>query len=85
MASEIEDLDARFAPLSALASQLTKLPPTSVHELWSQALHRSAVRSRANLLSDLRAFLPFIDILGGRDIAHEVILSIYDAEQCWPA
>ena len=85
MASEIEKPNERFAPLAALSSQLAQLPPLTVHQLWSQALHRSAARSRTNLLSDLRAFAPFIDLLGGAEVTNENVSYIYDVGQCWPA
>jgi hypothetical protein len=85
MASEIESADERFAPLSALSLQLAKISPLSVHFFWSQALRRSAARSRANLLSDIRALAPFIKILASAEAGHDVIVAICDVGQCWSA
>jgi hypothetical protein len=85
MALEITDLNARAGPLSELSLRLTESPSRQVQQLWSHAIHRSATRSRPNLLSDLRALSPIINKLGGPEVVREITSDIYDIGQCWPA
>ena len=85
MALEITAPNARAGPLSELSLRLTEFPSGPIHQLWSHAIHRSATRSRPNLLSDLRALSPIINKLGGAEVAHEISSNIYDIGQCWPS
>jgi hypothetical protein len=83
-ARAIGDKLARATTLATLAPRLAELPPTMLYPIWSETLWVLTVRSRKDLLSDLRDLSPVIVALGGAEAVTETIRAIQDVQRWWP-
>lgn len=77
-AQTIADPDARASALTDLAPHLPKLAKQRLYPLWQNALHRLALRTRRDLLSDLKSLTPVIQALGGSAALGEMTNAIAD-------
>jgi hypothetical protein len=83
-ALEIVNEGRRTEALSALMPQLETLPRGVLYPLWVSSLRSSASRTRKNLLTDLRAFIPLISALGDVDALAGVYAAIEESGRWWP-
>jgi hypothetical protein len=83
-ASTISAERDRARTLAAVAVQTPGLSPDSLRLLWSDALHQSAQRKRADLLGDLAALTPLLAALGGSTGVLELAGAIRDVSRWWP-
>jgi hypothetical protein len=89
-AGEIGDEDARAKALAGLASYVVTLPRPALARLWAEPqdgiplLRFLARRSRRDLLSDIRALVPVIAVLGGDEAVAETFHAIQDVSRWWP-
>jgi hypothetical protein len=75
---------SRTVLLTALARELGALDRGSLHQLWSEALHKVAAETRANLCDDLSTLKDVILALGGPEAARGVARAILDVGRWWP-
>ncbi|MFN6493611.1 hypothetical protein [Nostoc sp. DedQUE03] len=73
----------RAQALSALASGLSQMPNAKLFPLWQNTLHELSVRTRPNLLQDIKALFPVIFALGGEAATAEVARAIVDVARWW--
>jgi hypothetical protein len=64
-AREIQNEYLRANVLSALASGLSQMPSTELFPLWRDTLDKLSLRTRPDLLEDIKALFPVIFALGG--------------------
>jgi HEAT repeat protein len=76
--------EARTEALGALARHLGTRPPSFLWRLWDQTLPALANRTRADLLTDLRALLPILVRLGGAPAVAESFRAVQDVRRWWP-
>ncbi|MDZ8228321.1 hypothetical protein, partial [Nostoc sp. ChiVER01] len=74
---------SRASALSALASGLSQMPNAKLFPLWQDTLHKLSVRTRPNLLQDIKALFPVIFALGGEAATAEVARAIVDVARWW--
>ncbi|MHC5768028.1 MAG: NB-ARC domain-containing protein [Nostoc sp.] len=82
-AKAIQDEYSRANALSALASGLSQMPVAELFPLWRDTLHQVSLRTRPNLLQDIKALFPVIFVLGGEAATAEVARAIVDVAQWW--
>ncbi|WP_220451016.1 NB-ARC domain-containing protein [Nostoc sphaeroides] len=82
-AREIQDEDYRANALSALASGLSQMPSTKLFPLWQYTLHQLSLRTRPNLLQDIKALFAVIFALGGEAATAEVARAIGNVARWW--
>jgi len=81
---EINDRDERKRRLGKIMKHIGGLTTPQVAVVWVRALHRSALRSRADLLGDLAALSPLVRSLGGPASITELARSLQVVAHCWP-
>ncbi|MGF1977677.1 MAG: hypothetical protein RMY30_019130, partial [Nostoc sp. CmiSLP01] len=69
--------------LSALANSLSQMPSTELFPLWQDTLHELSLRTRPNLLQDIKALFPVIFALGGEAATLEIARAIVDVGRWW--
>ncbi|MEH2070562.1 MAG: NB-ARC domain-containing protein [Nostoc sp.] len=82
-ARAIENEDFRTQPLSALADSLSQIRSTELFPLWQDTLHELSLRTRSNLVQDIKALFPVIFALGGKAATVEIARAIVDAGRWW--
>ncbi|MEH1902218.1 MAG: NB-ARC domain-containing protein [Nostoc sp.] len=82
-ARAIQSENSRAYALSALASGLSQMPSTELFPLWQYTLHELSLRTRPNLLQDIKALFPVIFALGGEAATAEVARAIGDVARWW--
>jgi hypothetical protein len=80
----IGDRDGRHRAMSAVATQLTRLPVHIVQNLWNKWFEIKASYARDDLITDYVALIPVINQLGGNDAILELYKAIEDVERWWP-
>ena len=83
-ARTIEDTTKRVEVYSELAFLLENLSPVTLHLLWCETLHLSALRTRQELLADTAALARVITTLGGVEALAEIAYAIQDVGRWWP-
>jgi len=84
IARGIEEEKYRAKALVALAPHLVKLAPQELYPLWREMLPVLAARPRKELLENLKALVPVILALGGREAVAETFRAIKDVGRWWP-
>ena len=79
----IQDEWSRAYALSALASGLSQMPNAKLFPLWQDTLHELSIRTRPNLLQDIKALFPVIFALGGEAATAKVARAIVDMGRWW--
>jgi hypothetical protein len=77
----------RSKALAALAPRLAEVPGPVLSSLWSETLPLLAVRTRPELLADLRGLTPVLAALAGLNLPTElgeVARAISDVARWWP-
>ncbi|MDZ8069309.1 MAG: hypothetical protein RMY64_27465, partial [Nostoc sp. DedQUE08] len=69
--------------LSALAGSLSQMPSTKLFPLWQDTLHELSLRTRRDLLQDIKALFPVIFALGGEAATVELVRAIQDVARWW--
>ncbi|MEH1857970.1 MAG: NB-ARC domain-containing protein [Nostoc sp.] len=69
--------------LSALADSLSQMPFTELFPLWQDTLHELSLRTRRDLLQDIKALFPVIFALGGEAATVELVRAIQDVARWW--
>ncbi|MBN3881756.1 MAG: hypothetical protein HWQ44_01880 [Nostoc sp. JL34] len=82
-ARAIQDKDYRANVLSALASGLSQMPTAELFSLWQDTLHELSLRTRSNLLRDIKALFPVIFALSGEAATAEIACAIFDVARWW--
>ncbi|MEH1913458.1 hypothetical protein, partial [Nostoc sp.] len=82
-ARAIQDEYSRALALRALAFGLSQIPSTELFPLWQDTLHELSLRTRPNLLQDIKALFPVIFALGGEAATAEVARAIEDVARWW--
>ncbi|MDZ8261100.1 NB-ARC domain-containing protein [Nostoc sp. ChiQUE01b] len=82
-ARAIQDEDYRANVLSALASGLSQMPTAELFSLWQDTPHELSLRTRSNLLQDIKALFPVIFALGGKAATVEIARAIVDVGRWW--
>ncbi|BBD59077.1 regulatory protein [Nostoc sp. HK-01] len=82
-AKVIQSEYSRASALSALASSLSQMPFSELFLLWQETIHYLSLRTRSNLLSDIKALFPVIFALGGEAATAEVARAIIDVTRWW--
>ncbi|WGV27274.1 NB-ARC domain-containing protein [Halotia branconii] len=82
-ARAIQDESHRADALGALASGLSKMPNTKLFPVWQDTLDELSLRTRPNLLADIKALFPVIFALGGEVATAEVAHAIIDVGRWW--
>ncbi|MEH2453010.1 NB-ARC domain-containing protein [Nostoc sp.] len=82
-ARAIQDEDNRANALSALADSLSQMPSTELFPLWQDTLHELSLRTRSNLLEDIKALFSVIFALGGEAATAEIARAIVDVGRWW--
>jgi hypothetical protein len=83
-AQVISDEHKRTRVLTALSSRLKQSPTDDLYPIWCKALRLLTLRTRADFLSDLCAFLAVLYALGEKKVLEEIISSILDVGRWWP-
>ncbi len=73
----------RAQVLSALADKLAQMPKSQLFPLWRDSLHTLSLRTRKDLLQDIRALVPTIFALGGQKAIAEISYAISNVSQWW--
>nr|MDZ7999891.1 NB-ARC domain-containing protein [Aulosira sp. DedVER01a] len=79
----IQDEYSRVCALKALAIGLSKMPSVTLFPLWRDTLYQLSLRTRPNLLADIKALFPVIFALGGEAATAEVARAIADVARWW--
>ncbi|MEH2393184.1 MAG: NB-ARC domain-containing protein [Nostoc sp.] len=82
-ARAIQDELNRADALSALAESLSQMPSTELFPLWQDTLHELSLRTRPDLLQDIKALFPVIFALGGETATVEIARAIEDVGRWW--
>ncbi|WP_375472038.1 hypothetical protein [uncultured Nostoc sp.] len=82
-AKAIQSEDYRAEALSALASGLSQMPVAELFPLWRDTLHQVSLRTRRNLLQNIKALFPVIFALGGETATAELARAIVDVARWW--
>ncbi len=82
-ARAIQSEDSRAYALSALADSLSQMPSTELFPLWQGTLHELSLRTRRDLLQDIKALFPVIFALGGEAATVELVRAIQDVGRWW--
>ncbi|MDF5739184.1 MULTISPECIES: NB-ARC domain-containing protein [unclassified Nostoc] len=79
----IQNEKSRAIKLSVLASGLSQMPYTTLFPFWQDTLHKLSLRTRPNLLQDIKALFPVIFALGGEAATAEIARAIVDVARWW--
>ncbi|MEA5602446.1 hypothetical protein, partial [Nostoc sp. UHCC 0252] len=79
----IRSEEYRAETLSALAPGLSQMPNAKLFPLWQDTLHELSIRTRPNLLQDIKVLFPVIFALGGEAATAEVARAIVDVARWW--
>ncbi|MDZ8096647.1 MAG: NB-ARC domain-containing protein [Nostoc sp. DedQUE05] len=79
----IQSEEPRANALSALADSLSQMPSTELFPFWQDILHELSLRTRPNLLQDIKVLFPVIFALGGQVATAEVARAIVDVARWW--
>ena len=82
-ATAIQDERYRAYALSALADSLSQMPTAELFPLWQDTLHELSLRTRRNLLQDIKVLFPVIFALGGETATAELARAIVDVGRWW--
>ncbi|MFN6480821.1 NB-ARC domain-containing protein [Nostoc sp. DedQUE07] len=82
-AMAIQDEEYRALALSALASGLSQMPNAKLFPLWQDTLDKLCLRTRPNLLQDIKVLFPVIFALGGQAATAELARAIQDVARWW--
>ncbi|MFW9265361.1 hypothetical protein RRG12_42800, partial [Nostoc sp. CALU 546] len=82
-ARAIQDESYRANTLSALADSSSQTPAAELFSLWQDSLHELSLRTRPNLLQDIKAWFPVIFALGGEAAILEIARAIVDVARWW--
>ncbi|MEI1372921.1 MAG: NB-ARC domain-containing protein [Nostoc sp.] len=82
-ARAIQSESSRAEVLSALADSLSQMPSTELFPLWQDTLHELSLRTRPNLLQDIKALFPVIFALGGEAATVKIARAIADVGRWW--
>ena len=69
--------------MSALTCRLSQMPNAKLFPLWQDTLDELSVRTRPNLLQDIKALFPVIFALGGEAATVELARAIQDVGRWW--
>jgi len=83
-AAELHDAGARGRLFGLLTPAITALPPEQLQPLWTEVMHRIALRTRSDLLADLAALAPVAAALAGADVVSNACAAISDVSKWWP-
>ena len=83
-AREIQDDSSRADVLSSLVDKLSQIRKTQLFHPWKETLHISSLRTRPELLSDIKALTPVIFSLGGEQAVKDTASAIQDVSRWWP-
>ncbi|WP_099072324.1 NB-ARC domain-containing protein [Nostoc linckia] len=82
-ARAIQDDYYRANALSALADSLLQMPAAELFSLWEDTLHELSLRTRHDLLQDIKALFPVLSALGGEAATVEIACAIVDVGRWW--
>ncbi|MEH2091690.1 NB-ARC domain-containing protein [Nostoc sp.] len=82
-ARAIQSESDRAKALSALADNLSQMQAAKLFSLWKDTLHELSLRTRRNLLQDIKALFPVIFSLGGEAATAEIARAIVDVARWW--
>ena len=82
-ARAIQSEDYRAKALSALANSLSQMPAAELFSFWQDTLYKLSLRTRPNLLQDIKALFPVIFALGGKAATVEIARAIVDVGRWW--
>ena len=74
----------RDRAIIALANKLTQMPKTELYPLWQDTLHTLSLRTRPDLLSDIKELTPVIFYLGGQEAIKNTAIAIQEISRWWP-
>lgn len=84
IAQALTSESVRVQVLAALALNLKHLPVVRLYSLWGQTLHTLSMRTRSNLLSDIRALAPLIAALGEKEALVATIQAVIEVGKWFP-
>ncbi|MBS9773405.1 MAG: hypothetical protein J7F05_24065, partial [Trichodesmium erythraeum GBRTRLIN201] len=84
IAQGIKDKESRAQVIVALADKLTQMPKTELYPLWQDTLHARSLRTRRDLLLDIRKLTPVIFYLGGQEAIKNTAIAIQEISRWWP-
>jgi hypothetical protein len=82
-AREIQDEDYRADALITLAEKLSQIEKKQLFSYWQETVHILSLRTRPNLLSDIKSLTPVISTLGGEEAIRDVADAIVDVTRWW--
>ncbi|MCF2151651.1 NB-ARC domain-containing protein [Desmonostoc muscorum LEGE 12446] len=82
-ARSIPDEEYRADALSTCALDLSQIPSVKLFPSWQDTLHQLSLRSRPDLLQDIKALFPVIFALGGEAATSEIARAIVDVGRWW--
>ncbi|MBN4005992.1 NB-ARC domain-containing protein [Nostoc sp. LPT] len=74
---------SRAEALSALAKSLSQMLTAELFPLWQDTLYELSLRTRRDLLQDIKALFPVIFALGGKEATAELARAIVDVARWW--
>ena len=83
-ARHIQNDKGRAEAIVALANKLTQMPKTELYPLWQDTLHTLSLRTRPDLLSDIKELTPVIFYLGGQEAIKNTAIAIQEISRWWP-
>ncbi|WP_084226980.1 NB-ARC domain-containing protein [Nostoc sp. KVJ20] len=83
VARTIQDEEDRAQALSALAPSLSQMPLPQLFPLWEDTLHQLSLRTRPNLLSDIKALFPIIFAFDSEAATAELVRAIINVGRWW--
>lgn len=69
--------------LNAMVLRLLEMPVNQLFPLWGNILYALSLRTRPDLLQDIKALFPVIFALGGEAATAEVARAIQDVARWW--
>ncbi|MEH2257051.1 hypothetical protein, partial [Nostoc sp.] len=82
-AKTIQNESSRANTLSTLADSSSQTPAAELFLLWQDSLHELSLRTRPNLLQDIKVWVPVIFALGGEAAILEIARAIVDVGRWW--
>ncbi|MBN3893256.1 MAG: hypothetical protein HWQ43_30405 [Nostoc sp. JL31] len=82
-ARAIQHESDRVYALTALADSLSQMSAAELFPLWQDTLHELSLRTRPDLLQDIKALFPVIFALGGEAATVEIARAIVDVGRWW--
>ncbi|BCL80763.1 hypothetical protein ccbrp13_32280 [Ktedonobacteria bacterium brp13] len=74
----------RALALAGLAPHIKQLPVVELYPLWCATIHILAARTRSDLLCDIEALVPVIEVLGEKEALVATVQAIIEVGKWFP-